>query len=239
MTEQTAINENDRFRAYCEKMGFRIDSYDNYQEKYGIDFIISRVNGIHATVSLAVRFTRTEADLAGQERLIQSIEQGIATKALYVEAFADADTGLFPLVHAACIVVMFDMGYSEWKTVGLRVHEDKVLRFFNLVRNVQSLRIPRPVSKSNGTHGSNVLCGDIVAYVVDRGFGFIEDEAEQKFFFHIANVEDVELEESLTEFKEGEKIPVKFQNGGVGAGKKFPKAISVVEDFEEDVLEAS
>ena len=216
-----------QFMEYCEKKGFRVEEYDDYYENYGIDFVLTRMEGVHAALSLGVRFSRFR-DKEAQRNIVQAVDQGVVQKALYIEAHPEVGMAAFPIAQAMCVTYLFDARYSASKALSIRFRRDK--RFTSVeLRNGhrRTNGVPRShrSSKKPRIYARDVE-GLITTYVVNRGFGFIESGG-QSFFFHIANVEEETLKDRLTRFSEDDKIPVVFDNAGITPGKKYPKALSV------------
>lgn len=216
-----------QFMEFCEKKGFRVEEFDDYYDNYGIDFVLTRMEGVHAALSLGVRFSRFR-DKEAQRNIAQAVDQGVVQKALYIEAHPEVGMAAFPIAQAMCVAYLFDARYSASKALSIRFRRDKSFTSVEL-RNGQR-RAPgapqrRRATKKPRIYARNVE-GVITTYVVNRGFGFIESGG-QSFFFHIANVEEEMLKDRLTRFSEDDKIPVVFDNAGITPGKKYPKALSV------------
>ena len=212
------------FRGYFEEFGCRIDVEEDYKLRYNIDFCITRVRGVHAAVNLGLHLTQDTDNRARQETFLEAARLGVVAKSVYVEVCtATLDAGVIPITFVACLSFLFDRRYHHSRAIGLRVFEDSSFHFFDLEENVRRLR----KDFHDATHDSEeVIYGDIIAYFSEKGFGFIEDEDQQKFFFHIANVVDEELRRQLPNYAQGDAIPVRFCYGG-SDGKKYPKAIDV------------
>jgi cold shock CspA family protein len=212
------------FREHFTQMGCRIDVDEDYKKLYCIDFGVSRVRGVHAAVNLGLHITRDTDNFARQEVFLEAARKGVVSKSVYVEVCAaSVETGVIPVTYAACLAFLFDRRYHHARATGLRIFEDCSFHFFDLEENVRRLR----KDIHDAAHAAaDLLNGQIIAYFSEKGFGFIEDVEHQKFFFHIANVVDDSLRQSLPSYTQGEIIPVRFCYGG-SDGKKYPKAIEV------------
>lgn len=212
------------FLAYFEEQGCRIDLDPVYRERYNIDFGVSRIRDVHAAVSLGIHLTRETDNFGRQEILLEAARKGVVARSIYVEICSPVlDTGVIPVTFSACVAFLFDRRYQHTKTIGLRVFEDCSYHFFDLEENVRRLRKDIHDSEHDA---QELMHGNIIAYFSDKGFGFIEEEHNQKFFFHIANVIDEKLRLALPGYVQGDTIPVRFSYGG-SEGKKYPKAIDV------------
>lgn len=221
-----------RLRSYLEQAGAKIDFDEAFQQRYDLDFTITRFSDIHAHVNLGVHVTDTIDDLEEQLRFVQSSKRGIVLKAIYIE-LSDVAVGAGGLLVAfgACLSFLFEKRHGHSKALGMRVLEDCSYQFFDLDENIERLQ---RISVDEELDIGEDLEGRIIAYFTDKGFGFIQTEEERKFFFHIANVVDDELRSRLPAYVPGEIIPVDFQYGG-NDGKKYPKAINVaMPDDHED-----
>lgn len=226
-----------RLREAMEDAGFRIDHDPEYVRRYKLDLIVTRIRGIHAHVNLGAQVT-TEADnLKLQEQFLDAARRNVVHKAIYIEiAPSTVNTGAIPVALSGCMAFLFDRRYNHFKSIGLRVFEDCTFHFFDIEENVRRLQRN---SQDPGHRVGQELAGNIIAYFTDKGFGFIETEKDQKFFFHIANVLDDDLRVQLPSYHPGEDIPVLFKFGG-SDGKKYPKALDVLidqneyEEYDED-----
>ncbi len=212
------------FLDYFAEMGARIDADEEFSERYNIDFAVSRIKGLHAAVNFGVHFTHHTDQYEEQEVMVEAARLGVVSKCVFVELCSEScDTGVIPVTFAACLAFVFDRRYQHSKAIGLRIFEDSTFHYFDLEENVRRLRKDQHDS-ANEIEES--LEGTIIAYFCEKGFGFIEEENNQKFFFHIANVADEHLRYSLPSYVQGESISVRFTYGG-SEGKKYPKAIEV------------
>jgi len=227
----------DLMRAHLEDRGFRIDYFPEYHRRYKLDFLITRIEAVHAHVSLGVQVTTHSDDLDMLEQFLDGTRRGVVHKSIYIEINAETvHTGGLQVATSACMAFLFDRRYGHFKCVGLRVFEDCTFHFFDIEENVRRLR--RDSVEESARVGED-LAGNIIAYFTDKGFGFIEAGRDQKFFFHIANVVDDELRIQLPSYIPGDVLPVHFKFGG-NDGKKYPKAIDVRgnnEDFDDDDFE--
>lgn len=219
---------------YFGRRGCRLDTDDVYRDRYLIDFSISRLEGVHAAVNLGVHVTSETDQFERQETLLEAARKGVVGRSICIEFVTDdLDTGILPICFAACVDYLFDRRYTHTRAVGLRLFEDCTFHFFDLEDNVRRLR----KDVHDAEHAEQVeRTGRIIAYFADKGFGFIEshDRGErEKFFFHIANVAEETLRLDLPGYIQGDVIPVHFVYGG-SEGKKYPKAVDVVQDLEAD-----
>jgi cold shock CspA family protein len=211
-------------RTVSERFGGRVDYDPVYADLYRLDFVINRFDGIHALVNLGVRVTFATEDYAEQERFLEASKKGVVHKSIYMElARKNIQHGALEIARAAMLAFLFDQRYRDFRAVGLRIFEDCTFHFFSLEENIRRLR--REQHETSNEYDRE-LNGDIIAYFTDKGFGFIEDDEAQKFFFHIANVVDDDLRIQLPSYTQGDTIPVRFFYGG-SDGKKYPKAINV------------
>lgn len=221
------------FREYFGAMGCRVDIDEDYRKLYNIDFGVSRLRGVHAAVNMGVHITQQTDNFAKQEIFLEAARRGVVSKSVYIEVCTETlDTGVIPIAYVASLAFLFDRRYQHTKSVGLRIFEDSSFHFFDLEENVRRLR--KDVHDAIHETGERLL-GHIIAYFSEKGFGFIEDETHQKFFFHIANVVDDSLRHHLPGYIQGDAISVRFVYGG-SDGKKYPKAIevSLSDDLDED-----
>ncbi|MCA9564326.1 MAG: cold shock domain-containing protein [Myxococcales bacterium] len=207
-----------------DTFGGKVDYDPVYSELYCLDFVINRFQGIHALVNLGVRTTFETQDYAAQEAFLEAAKKGVVHKSIYVEfARKNVESGALSIALAAFLAFLFDQRYRDFRAVGLRIFEDCTFHFFSLEENIRRLRRER---HEDANEYDEQLGGDIIAYFTDKGFGFIEDPEQQKFFFHIANVVDDDLRIQLPSYTQGDTIPVRFYYGG-SDGKKYPKAVNV------------
>jgi cold shock CspA family protein len=208
----------------AEKYGCKVDFDPAYDTLYNLDFVTNRFNGVLALVNLGIRSTFSMGAFQSQERFLEAASKGVVRKSVYIEFNRDNfSEGTLTVVHSALISLMFDQRYKDFKAVGLRVFEDCTFHYFSLEENIRRLR--RENHEHTNEYDAQFL-GNIIAYFTDKGFGFIEDSDEQKYFFHIANVIDEDLKIQLPSYNQGESIPVQFFYGG-SDGKKYPKAMNV------------
>ena len=224
MTEAETNRLAQVFEEYFIAQGCRVDVDPAYQERYNIDFGVSRIKGVHAAVNLGVHITPETDNFSKQEIMLEAAKRGVVARSVYVEVCATTmDTGVIPVTYTACLAFVFDRRYQHASSIGIRVFEDSTFHYFDIEENVRRLR----KGKHDTTHSdTESLKGEIIAYFTDKGFGFIEETDQQKFFFHIANVVDDSLREELPNYVQGDTIPVQFHYGG-SEGKKYPKAIDV------------
>ncbi len=223
-TNDSQTNLTQQLHDYFERSGAEIDVDPNFQERYLLDFTITRFQDVHAHVNLGVHVTGSVDDLEQQEKFLQAARRGIVLKAIYVElAETSLSSGGLLVAFGACLSFLFDRRYSQVKATGIRIQEDCSFNFFDLEENIE--RLERMTFDEDLEIGE-ALEGRVIAYFTDKGFGFIQTDDERKFFFHIANVVDDELRARLPAYVPGEVIPVDFQYGG-NDGKKYPKAINV------------
>ncbi len=223
-------------RKALQERGFRLDYDEEYDQHYNLKFIVTRIRSIHAHVNLGVQITVDSDNLDTQRKFLEGSRRGVVHKAIYVELdSSNVETGAIPVAISACMSFLFDRRYSHFKCIGLRVFEDCTFHFFDVEENAR--RLSRHVADSQSHIGQD-MSGNIIAYFTDKGFGFIESEDDQKFFFHIANVVDDELRLQLPAYVPGDVLPVMFKYGG-SDGKKYPKAVEVVleSNFERDDFE--
>ncbi|MBN1946561.1 MAG: cold shock domain-containing protein [Bradymonadales bacterium] len=211
-------------KTLTESFGGRVDYDPVYSDLYSLDFVINRLEGIHALVNLGVRTTFSIENLSRQEAFLEAAKKGVVHKSVYLEFDRrNLNQGALIVAYAAFLAFLFDNRYRELKAIGLRIFEDCTYHFFSLEENIRRLRRER---HEQTNEYDRQVGGDIIAYFTDKGFGFIEDESAQKFFFHIANVVDEDLRIQLPSYNQGDIIPVEFYYGG-SDGKKYPKAVNV------------
>lgn len=221
------------FRTTLEAGGVKTDYDPDFHGAYGLDFVVTRIRGVHAHVNLGVQIVLDANHLETQEAFLDMSRRGIVHKSVYLELDArTVSTGAIPVAIAGCVSFLFDRRYQHFKGIGLRVFEDCTFHYFDVEENVRRL------NRETVTPGQSVgqeMTGSIIAYFTDKGFGFIEAQKDHKFFFHIANVVDDELRAQLPAYQPGDDMPVTFKFGGHD-GKKYPKALEVSfdGDFEED-----
>ncbi len=219
------------FSTSLEEHGCRLDRDPDYLSQYNLDAVVTRISRIHAHVNLGIRIHTGTDDLDTQTVFLDTSRRGVVHKAIYIELHPNTVfTGAIPVAISACMAFLFDRRYSHFKSIGLRIFEDCTFHYFDVEENVRRLRRD---TQHMGHRIGQELAGHIIAYFTDKGFGFIEAEKDQKFFFHIANVVDDELRAQLPTYQPGELIPALFKYGG-SDGKKYPKAIDVLLDAEYD-----
>ncbi len=213
-----------------ERAGGRVEREERFEEKYGLDFTITRFENVYAHVNLGVHITPTLDDLDELERFAQLAKRGIVMKSLYIEIDQDTlDGGGLLVALGTCLSVLFERRHHQARSIGVRIHEDCSFHFFSMDDAIHRLDLHE---REDDLQIGEDIEGRIIAYFTDKGFGFIQNDDEQKFFFHIANIVDDELRARLPSYIPGEIIPVDFQYGG-NDGKKYPKAINVALPFEE------
>ncbi len=209
------------------RAGFKIDLDPEYGRRYKLDFVINRVQYIHAHINLGVKVTSRRDDAAAQEAFLLAARRNVVHKAIYIEVEEETlDTGGMSVAFGACMAFLFDRRQSATRHTGVRIFEDSTFQFFDLEENLR--RLQRQQSDLGHRVGQE-MTGSIIAYFTDKGFGFIEVEKDQKYFFHIANVLDDDLRLQLPSYHPGEDIPVLFKFGG-SDGKKYPKALDITID---------
>jgi cold shock CspA family protein len=213
-----------QLRAYFEQAGAHLEFDEGFQQRYLLDFTITRFEKVHAHVNLGVHVTASLDDLEQQQQFFQTSKRGIVLKAIYIELsdMSLAAGGLL-VAFGACMSYLFDRRYAQAKVIGMRINEDCSFHFFDLEDNIERLQ---RMSFDQELDIGEDLAGRVIAYFTEKGFGFIQTDDERKFFFHIANVVDDDLRARLPAYVPGEIIPVDFQYGG-NDGKKYPKAINV------------
>ncbi len=211
-------------RNHFEKAGAKVDVDPEFQKLYNLDFMVNRLENVHAHVNLGAHVTTETDDLERMKKFAAAAKRGIVLKAVYIEmSKLTVNTGGFLVAFGGCLSYLFDRRYTQSRSIGVRIFEDCSLQFFDLEENIQ--RLERMNVDEDLAIGDD-LGGRIIAYFTDKGFGFIQTEDDRKFFFHIANVVDDDLRARLPGYVLGEIIPVEFQYGG-NDGKKYPKAINV------------
>jgi len=236
MADENKAQLATELREHFEKTGAKVDVDPEFQRLYNLDFVITRLENVHAHVNLGVHVTTSSDDLERMRKFCQASNRGIVLKAMYVE-MSDVvlNTGGFLVAFGACLSYLFDRRYAQSKSIGMRIFEDCSFQFFDIDENVQ--RLERMVVDDDLAIGDE-LGGRIIAYFTDKGFGFIQTDDDRKFFFHIANVVDDDLRARLPGYVLGEIVPVAFQYGG-NDGKKYPKAINVSLSDDDGLAEGS
>jgi len=195
-----------------------------YKDSYNLDFIINGIEDIHAHVNLGICITNSPDDFEAISKFSAASKRGIVLKSVYIEIHEEVEAEAGGLVaFAVCLSVLFDRKYQGSKALGVKIQEDCSFVVFDLDESVQ--RLENMIDDGDTAIGDE-LDGRIIAYFTDKGFGFVQNEENRKYFFHIANVVDDELRARLPGYVLGEIIPVVFQYGG-NDGKKYPKAINV------------
>ena len=214
----------ERFRYYFESAGASVEVDEEFRDEYLLDFIVTRLEDVHAHVNLGVHVTTEEDDLEQQKQFMQAAQHGVVLKSIYIElSDVTSNSGGLLVAFGACMSFLFDQRYSQVNSIGIRVLENCSFNFFDLEENIE--RLERMSMDEDLTVGED-MNGRIIAYFTEKGFGFIQTDEERKFFFHIANVVDDDLRAQLPSYVPGETIDVAFQYGGHD-GKKYPKAINV------------
>ncbi len=213
-----------QLRAYFEQAGAHLEFDETFEQKYLLDFTMTRIEKVHAHVNLGVHVTASVDDLDEQQQFVQTSKRGIVLKAIYVELTdTSVAAGGLLVAFGACLAFLFDRRYAQSKAIGMRINEDCSFHFFDIEDNIERLQ---RMSFDEELDIGEDLGGRVIAYFTEKGFGFIQTDDERKFFFHIANVVDDDLRARLPAYVPGEIIPVDFQYGG-NDGKKYPKAINV------------
>lgn len=216
-----------RFGDILQKAGFQIDIDPEMARRYKLDFILTRIQHIHAHIHLGIKITTSQDDLALQEAFLKATRRNIVHKALYIEIDEEVvDSGAMTVALSAALSFLFDRRYNQTRCGGVRVFEDSTFQVFDVEENTRRLQRNQ---HDPGHRIGQEMVGHIIAYFTDKGFGFIESDKDQKYFFHIANVLDDDLRIQLPSYHPGEDIPVLFKFGG-SDGKKYPKALDVVVD---------
>ena len=217
--------------AHLERAGARVEREPRFEKQYGLDFTITRLEQVYAHVNLGVHVTSSLDDHDEIERFAQLSKRGIVVKSLYIELDLETfEGGSLLVAMGACLSYLFERRHQQSRALGVRIHEDCSYHFFPLDEALD--RLDRADFEEELQVGEEME-GRIIAYFTEKGFGFIQNEEEQKFFFHIANIIDDDLRSKLPGYVPGEVIPVDFQYGG-NDGKKYPKAVNVALPFEDD-----
>lgn len=233
------------FAETLEQAGFRVESDAEMARRYKLDLVITRLQNVHAHVNLGVLLTTRKDDATLMGHFQTTARKNVVHKVLYIEIDPDVvETGGVHVAVSACLSFLFDRRQNHSRASGVRVHEDCTFQFFEIEESLRRVqRAPQEPVAAVGQKVGQEMVGRIIAYFTDKGFGFIETEKDQKFFFHIANVLDEELRNELPVYQPGEDIPVTFKFGG-SDGKKYPKALDVLldqsayEDGDDDDYEA-
>ncbi len=213
-----------QLRERFESAGAMLSASAKYKDTYNLDFIINGMEDIPAHINLGVCVSSTPDDFDAISKFSTASKRGIVLKSVYIEIHEDVEAEAAILVaFAVCLSVLFDRKYQNSKALGVKIQEDCSFVVFDLDESVQRLE---NMLVDGDTAIGDELDGRIIAYFTDKGFGFVQNEENRKYFFHIANVVDDELRARLPGYVLGEIIPVVFQFGG-NDGKKYPKAINV------------
>ena len=130
-----------RLRTALTGAGYRIDYDPDYEQRYKLNLIVTRVKDIHAHVNLGILATLTNDDLNLQEQFLEGSRRGVVHKSIYIEIDSRTlDTGAIPVAISACMSFLFDRRYSSYKCVGLRIFEDCTFHLFDIDENVRRLR---------------------------------------------------------------------------------------------------
>jgi len=215
------------FSGFFEENGCRIDVDEHYRDRYGIDFSISHVDGVHSAFNLGIHLSFEPDCHKTQDLFLEATKRGVVSKGLYIEICAnEIDTGVIPVTFFSSLSFLFNRRFSETQNWGLKVFQNHTFHFFDLEDNVRHLRI---TERESVFSKDEELKGKVVAYFKSKGYGFIISSGsgkESKFFFHIANVKNNTLRDQLEAYTEGSAIPVCFTYGGSN-GQKYPKALNV------------
>lgn len=223
----------ERLQERFESAGAMLSSSAKYKENYNLDFIVNGMEDIPAHVNLGVFITPEKDNFEAIQKFAAASKRGIIHKAVYIEIHEEFEIEAGSLVaFGVCLSVLFDRKYQDLKALSVKIQEDCSFVVSDLNESVE--RLENMVD--DDTAIGDELDGRIIAYFVDKGFGFVQNEETRKYFFHIANVVDDDLRARLPEYTVGEIIPVVFQYGGTD-GKKYPKAINVSLTDEESYFD--
>jgi cold shock CspA family protein len=163
-------------------------------------------------------------DPSDQERLSEAVRLGVVPRAIYLELPRQLhDAGSLRVAFSASLAYAFDQQYEGVNTVGIHVRADNSFHVYDLDVHLRRRRR----DQHNAAHGEGeTLKGNVVAYFAGKGYGFIESETSEKFFFHVAGIEDESLRNDLAALVGSATIPVEFRFGG-SDGRKYPKAVDV------------
>ena len=191
-------------------------------ERYGIDFVLDRLDGLDVLLRIGVRLAPELGDVADQERFVHALRQGVVPRGLFVEVSRAAeDLGAHQLLVPALLAYAFDHRYRDMRAGYLRFALDATYQIVSLedhLRRASTSTLPSAAEPR--------VEGRIIAYFAEKGFGFIEDDTGEKYFFHVIQVEDDALRATLTRFLPGERLSVSFVYGGHD-GRRYPKALSL------------
>lgn len=220
-----------KMREYFENAGATVERREEFLERYGLDFTVTNFEDVHAHVNLGVCISTEQDDLDKLERFSKASRRGVVLKSIYIELPPETlDAGGLLVAYGACLSYLFDKRHEQVKSIGIRIFEDCTFHHFDVSENIS--RLQRMADDADMSIGES-LSGRIIAYFTDKGFGFIQNDEDRKYFFHIANIVDDELRSRLPSYVPGEVIPVEFQYGG-NDGKKYPKAINVAHPGYEE-----
>lgn len=209
--------------ALQERFGCRLMKDHGLEDRYGVTFVVERLPEVDTVLNVGVAIARSSGDLEHQSQCADTTRRNVVARLLFVELGDEAEEiGAPALVYTALGSLVFDQQYRDLKAAHLHFDADASFRITPLEEQLR--RLQRVDSRAHLP--DERLDGTIVAYFADKGFGFIESEDHEKYFFHIAHVEDDELRTRLPGFLPGERVNVGFRYGGHD-GKKYPKAVEI------------
>lgn len=199
-----------------------------YDHVYKLDFIVDRFKSIAKQIPIGVQVTTKLNDYFKQtEFLKERKKKTLVDKSIYVEVDPKVDISNWgsELIYSALVAFTFMKDLATKHISGVRIYPDIIYEFFDIEENI----------KKNQVATKNTLTGKIVRYNPKKGFGFIETNENEKWFFHISSISDKKLKESFLDKAQinpedntlAKPIYVNFEDGGLPKGASAPSAINI------------